>query len=182
VVAGALAAGATLVLPHETRAGRGLLLVLVMSLAAASGLAAIAPVQKVRVLAAHDFAVTPEARRAFQWHWNRAYRSADEDLARLARGGDVVPGPMFVFGDPVLLLRANRSQAVPILGWGPEFLDDRAWRELHADLRAVRPAYIVVEDDIRAITRERYPAVLEFIESTYVVAFRGASGTWYVRP
>ena len=84
-----------------------------------------------------------------------------------------------MFGDPVLLLRAHRPQVVPILGWGPELLDDRAWRELDADLRSTAPPYIVVDDYVGSIIRRRYPAIIDWIESSYDVAFDGASGTWY---
>jgi hypothetical protein len=182
VVAGIAAAAAAMGLARHARARRQALLLVPAALGAAMGLAVLAPVQKVRLLMAHDFALTTEARLEYQRAWNHAYRAADEDLDRL-RSGEVLPGPLYVFGDPVLLLRANRPQAVPILGWGPEFLDGRAWRELHADLRAAMPPYIVVAGgDVESTIRLRYPDVLAWIQSTYDVAFVGASGTWYVRP
>jgi hypothetical protein len=80
----------------------------------------------------------------------------------------------------VLLLRADRPQAVPILGWGPEFLDTREWRELYSGLQTTLPPCIVVDEYARSIIRSRYPAIIEFIESRYEVAFIGESGTWYV--
>jgi hypothetical protein len=157
-----------------------LIQILVAVLAVSVGLTAIAPADKVRALAEHDLALTVRAREEYRWSWSDAYRAADEDLDVL-RSSRVLPGPIYVFGDPVLLLRAHRPQAVPILGWGPEFLDGRAWRELEADLRATEPSYIVVDDYVGSIIIRRYPTILEWIEASYAIAFVGASGTWYAR-
>jgi hypothetical protein len=149
------------------------------ALAVSIGLAAIGRVHKLHVLTEHDFALTLEARRDFQRALNHSYLAVDQDLETLWRG-DVLPGPIYVFGDPVLLLRANRPQAVSILGWGPEFLDTRAWQELHADLASALPPHVIVDRYLESDIRSRYPAIMELIESKYTIAFVGASGTWYV--
>jgi hypothetical protein len=156
-----------------------LLHVVSAALAVTVGLAAIAPANKLRWLWQYNFALTIDSRTAFQWSWNYAYKAADEDLAIL-QSGDVLPGPFYVFGDPVLLVRANRSQAVSIPGWGPDFLDNRAWRELHSELRSALPPYIIVNKFSESAIRSRYPTIMDMIESRYRVAFVGASGTWYV--
>jgi hypothetical protein len=166
---------------RRPRAGPWLLYVLIASLVVAVGLTVIAPLDKVRALAEHDLALTVRARQEYQWSWSDAYRAADDDLEVL-RNGRVLSGSFYVFGDPVLLLRAHRPQPVPIQGWGPEFLDARAWRELDEDLRALVPSYIVVDDYVGSIIRRRYPAIIDWIESRYDVAFVGASGTWYAFP
>ncbi len=179
VVIGATAGiGAALVTgrPHTKRL---MLWVVAAALAISIGLAAIGPVNKLRALVNHNFAMTVETRTAFQQSWNDSYRAADNDLEVL-RSGDVLPGAFYVFGDPVLLLRANRRQAISILGWGCEFLDRRAWQELHAELRMALPPYIIVEAYSESVIRRRYPAIMQLIESQYKVAFLGASGTWYV--
>jgi hypothetical protein len=163
------------------RAGPWLVYVLLASLTVAVGLMAVAPLDKVRALVEHDLALTVRARQEYQWSWSDAYRAADADLEVL-RNGRVLPGPLYVFGDPVLLLRAHRPQPIPIQGWGPEFLDARAWRELDSDLRSTVPSYIIVDDYVRSVIRRRYPAIIDWIESRYDVAFVGASGTWYAYP
>ncbi len=163
----------------RSRMRRGTVQVLSAALAVSLGLAMIVPVNKFRMLMKHDFALTVAARTELRQSWNYSYRAADDDLVRLRRG-IVRPGPFYVFGDPVLLLRADRPQAVPILGWGPEFLDTRAWLELYSGLQTTLPPYIVVDDYDRSIIRSRYPAIIAFIESRYEVAFIGESGTWYV--
>jgi hypothetical protein len=179
VVGGCAAIGAELLTMHP-RPRRAMLMVLGAALAVSVGLAAIAPVNKLRELIAHDFALTADARTHFQQSLNHSYRAADEDLAVLRRGHQL-PGPFYVFGDPVLLLRANRPQAVPVLGWGPEFLDGKAWHELYSDLRSTLPSYIIVDSYIESFIRRRCPAIMELIAARYEVAFVGASGTWYVR-
>jgi hypothetical protein len=179
VVIGVGAAMGAELLAMRPRARRGLVHVLSAALAVSVGLAAIAPSHKLGALMQHDFALTIDGRAAFQRSWNDSYRAADEDLQVLRRG-KVLPGPFYVFGDPVLLLRANRPQAVAIPGWVPEFLDSRAWQELYSDLRSTLPRYIIVDSYTESIIRSRHPVIMEFIESKYRVAFMGASGAWYV--
>ena len=154
-----------------------MLVIVVAALGATVGLAAIAPVRKIQLLAEGDFALTRAARTEFQRSLNYSYRAADQDLETLSRG-EGLPRSLYVFGDPVLLLRANRPQAVAILGWGPKVLDEKAWRELDSELRSTLPQYIVVDRYIESVIRGRYPAIMHSIESRYRIAFIGASGTW----
>jgi hypothetical protein len=154
--------------------------VLAAALGLAFGLISIAPAGKIRMLVAHDLALTTQAREEYRRSWSAAYRAADADLAVL-RTDDVSIGSVYVFGDPVIFLRANRPQPVPIPGWGPDFLDGRAWHELERDLRSTMPQYIVVDDHAESLMRLRYPPMLPFIESMYDVAMVGESGRWYVR-
>lgn len=180
IAVGSCAAVAVVMLARRARIARPMLLLLLTALIASFGLAAIAPVNKLQALIEHDFALHTEARVAFQGSWNPAYRAAHEDLAHL-HSGDVLPGPLYVFGDPVVLLRSGRPQAAAMHGWGPEKLLPRAWQELHRDLRSASPPYIVVDGSSESIIRVRDPALMEFIEARYEPAFVGASGTWYVR-
>ena len=179
VVTGGAAGAVAGVLTWHARTRQRLLQTCSMAIAVALGLTAIVPVNKVRTLMAHGFALTSGAREDFQRAWNHTYRAADEDLAILEQT-EPLPGAIFVFGDPIVLLRSARPQAVPILGWGPEFLDRKAWQQLHADLAATLPPYIVVNPRIERMIRDDYPPMMELIESRYDVAFVGATGTWYV--
>ena len=110
-----------------------------------------------------------------------AFRVDQNRLANRFRQHLRLPGPFHVFGDQVLVLRANRRLAVPIPGCGPWFLDDRAWREMHSDLRSTLPPYIIVEAHVESYVRSRSPAIMDLIASRYNVAFVGQFGTWYVR-
>jgi hypothetical protein len=149
-------------------------------LSISAGVAAVAPIRKADVLAEHDFAASVEARAELRRSLNDAYLAADRDLEALRRDG-AVPGPIYVFGDPIVILRSLRTQGAPIPGWGPEFLDTRAWRELYGDLRSRPPAYIVVDRYVGSFVESRFPKIMSFIRSAYEVAFVGESGTWYRR-
>jgi len=168
-------AGVTSVL-HDRWACRAL----IGGLAIAVGVVAVEPGIKLRSLVNHDFALTVRTRAEFRASWNTVYRAVDTDLATLRRS-DPSPGPMYVLGDPLIPLRANRPQAVPMLGWGPEIFDDRAWTELEADLRTTLPRYIVIDPFPASLIRSRHPALMRFVRSSYRVEFVGRSGTWYVR-
>jgi hypothetical protein len=158
---------------------RWMLQVSLAALAISIGLIAIAPVKKTDSLMHHDFALTVDARADLRQSWNSDYGAVDADL-EVIRQGHMLPGPIYVLGNPLVLLRANRAQAVPILGWGPEIFDDRAWSELESDLRSTLPPYIVVNEFSQALIRSRHPDLMMFIRSRYKIAFIGASGTWYV--
>lgn len=178
ILVGASAGIAALLFVHGEGARRVTLWVLLAMLAISAGVAAVAPIRKADVLAEHDFAASVEARAELRRSLNHAYLAADRDLEALRRDGDV-PGPIYVFGDPIVILRSHRSQGAPIPGWGPEFLDTRAWRELYGDLRSRPPAYIVVDGYVGSFVESRYPKILSFIRSAYEVALVGESGTWY---
>jgi hypothetical protein len=178
VVIGVIAGAAVGSLASRAKAGRRMVQVLVMALAVSLGLAAIVPVDKFRTLMTHDFALTVESRADLRRAWAYSYQAADADLEVLS-SRHIQLGSLYVFGDPVLFLRANRPQAVAILGWGPELYDARAWRELDSELRSTLPSYIVVDRFPGSLIRSRYPPLMEFIRSRYRVSFVGASGTWY---
>jgi hypothetical protein len=179
VVIGAAAGIGVGVFVAPPRASRLMQQVLLLVLGVSVGLTATTPVDKFRSLMEHDFGLSVQDREEFRRSTYGAYRAADEDLEVLRRNS-VVPGPLYVFGDPVLLLRANRSQAVPLHGWGTEFYDRRAWEELYSDLRSTSPPYIVVDDRAESNIRHRYPAIMHLITSRYEVWFQGSSGRWYV--
>jgi hypothetical protein len=180
ILLGASAGIAALVLVHGAGARRVTLWLLLAMLSISAGVAAVAPIRKADVLAEHDFAASVEARAELRRSLNDAYLAADRDLEALRRDG-AVPGPIYVFGDPIVILRSLRTQGAPIPGWGPEFLDTRAWRELYGDLRSRPPAYIVVDRYVGSFVESRFPKIMSFIRSAYEVAFVGESGTWYRR-
>jgi hypothetical protein len=160
------------------RARRWSAQVLMAALAVSVGLTAIAPIHKFRALKGHGFALTDEARASFRRSWSGTYDAVDKDLERF--GARLLPGPLHVFGDPVILFRANRAPAIPFLGQDPKAYDSRAWREMDSDLRSTLPPNIIVNGYHASIIRNRFPAIMEWIESRYKVAFVGASGTCYV--
>ena len=86
-----------------------------------------------------------------------------------------------MFGDPILLLRANRPQAVAV----PDGARS-CWTAGHGGswtptCASTLPPYIIVDRFSEPFVRSRSPGLMEWIESSYKVAFVGANGTWYVR-
>ena len=135
------------------------------------------PSTSSRALNRHDFALTAQSRREFRHSWNPAYQAADEDLDVLRRT-EVLPGPFFVFGDPILLLRANRAQAISVPGMGPRLVPGQQGMA-GARLRiALRGASLHRRRQLQRAVRPEpvLPASMERIESNGEVAFVGASG------
>jgi Dolichyl-phosphate-mannose-protein mannosyltransferase len=108
VIGGCAAIGTELL--AGPRARRWCVYVLVAALAISVGLTAIGPIHKFHVLKTHDFALTEEARASFRRSWNGAYDAVDRDLERF--GARLLPGPLHVCGDPVILFRADRAPAI----------------------------------------------------------------------
>jgi hypothetical protein len=160
------------------RAHRWSVQVLVATLGVSVGLSAIGPIHKFGALMRHDFRLSDDARASFRWGWSGTYKDADTDLERF--GARLLPRPLHVFADPVVLFRANRAPAIPFLGQDPKSYDRRAWQEMDSDLRSTLPPNIIVNGYHASIIRSRFPAIMEWIESRYKVAFVGASGTYYV--
>ncbi len=173
-----ICAGMGVELLRGRRAQQWSVQLLTASLGVSVGLTAIRPIHKLRVLSSHDFAVTAEAGGSFRRFWSGAYNAADTDLERF--GDRLLPGPLHVFADPVVLFRSNRAPAIPFLGHDPHSYDTRAWREIDRDLRSALPPNIIVDPYHASVIRNRFPAIMELIESRYKVAFVGASGTCYV--
>jgi len=123
ILVGASAGIAALILVHGAGARRVALWVLLAMLAISAGAAAVAPIRKADVLAEHDFAASVEARAELRRSLNQAYLAADRDLEALRRDG-AVPGPIYVFGDPIVIRvptvrRALRSPGGDRSSWIP---------------------------------------------------------------
>jgi hypothetical protein len=89
------------------------------------------------------------------------------------------PGPIYVFGDPTILLLTGRPQAIPLQGsaWG--FFLPSQWRELPRDLRAARPVWIFLEASSRSLLEGRSQETLALLASNYHVVWDTPYGRWY---
>jgi len=98
------------------------------------------------------------------------------------------PGPIYVFGHPVLYHLAGRQPAVPILVWGTS-PPAGTWGRLMRELEAAAPPYVLVHEEyLRPMTghnptmvREGALRVRSHLADMYVELSTGESGTWYVR-
>jgi hypothetical protein len=130
-------------------------------------------------LVQNDLALTVAGREGFRSAYMAEYRLADQSVA-FVRAPDAADGDIYVFGNPIYLMRSGRDQAIPMHGWSPEFNDERAWEEIRTDLAAEMPRYVLIDDFSMEIISERSPETLSFLESRYDLLRRDPGDvTWY---
>lgn len=89
---------------------------------------------------------------------------------------------IYVFGNPNWMLEFDRPQAIPIHGWAWEFMLQRQWAALPAQLRAARPKYIYVDAYYAALIESKAPAVASIIKDDYQPVLQTTEpGRWYRR-
>lgn len=108
------------------------------------------------------------------------YEEIWQDTRFLARA-DAVPGPIYVFGDPLYLQLSGRSQAIPTHGWSWEMLLDSQWAALPDDLAAAAPAYVFLDEDYRDLVEDRAPTVSTWLGARYESIGGVGDGAWYRR-
>jgi len=107
------------------------------------------------------------------------YARASEAAAFLATHAPA--GPVYVFGDPTILLLDGRASALRIQGsaWG--FFLPEQWRSLPTDLRAAAPGWVFVEEPTRLLIEEHSPETAALLRRDYQVAWDSPYGRWYER-
>ncbi len=106
-----------------------------------------------------------------------ALRAANEVASRVPPRS-----PVYVFGDPRILLLLNARQGAEITGWSMEMQPASVWRELDRELTRSRPPFVFVDPtfaDVLAGTPEA-AGVLDLLARQYQVFARTAEGTWYL--
>ncbi len=134
-------------------------------------------VPKARELAAHAPRLSAgefDYQRAIDDRYEAAWRTT-----AFLREKDAAPGAIYVFGDPLMLLMAGRSQASPVHGWAWEIQPPPVWRRVAGDLRRVQPPYIFVAAAEDSLIADRGEGVRGLLSETYAVRARDGSGTWY---
>ncbi len=92
------------------------------------------------------------------------------------------PGPIYVFGNPLIYVLANRPQAIAMTSWASYLHPPSIWARLDNELSAARPIYIfVLEDRGVDISSARSPNISLTLARDYVEAARTVDGTWYRR-
>ena len=78
------------------------------------------------------------------------------------------------------MLEFDRPQAIPIHGWAWEFMLQRQWAALPAQLLAARPKYIYVDAYYAALIESKAPAVASIIKDDYQPVLQSTEpGRWY---
>ena len=88
---------------------------------------------------------------------------------------------LFVMGDPRIYQFLGKTQAVPIHGWGLEFISNSLWRQLEADLRLKEPSAVFVASFYRGWISDNSSGIAAWLQSDYVASAETPSGTWYLR-
>jgi hypothetical protein len=137
-------------------------------------------VRKFGYLLKEDLAWRPEARARYRAAVSEPYATAARDASFLAEPGSV-PGPIFVFGDPLYYVVSGRRQAIPLNGWFMEMAPAAQWREVARQLGDARPPYVFVAAIEAALIRQHSDELSALLASAYRELRRSPAGIWYIR-
>jgi hypothetical protein len=113
-------------------------------------------------------------------------REVNPDYARIADDvaavrSDDPAGPIYVFGSPLYYLHFDRTQAIPMHGWGWEFAVEEQWRALPHQLADGKPAFIYVSREVRPLIERRSPETSAFLSANYTLIKQDAFGSFHRR-
>ena len=89
------------------------------------------------------------------------------------------PGPVFVFGNPQILVYSGRSQAIPLRGWALYSVLDEQWAAYPSLLKDARPVYVFIGEGGQPDIERRSPATMALLSERYRPFWKGAAGEWY---
>lgn len=89
------------------------------------------------------------------------------------------PGPIYVFGDPNILLLSRRPQVIREQGSAWAFYGDKHWHDLAERLTATRPVWIFVETKMRPVLEQMSPGTVSLLARDYRVVWDEPYGRWY---
>jgi len=134
----------------------------------------------LRVARERPFASTAALQR-YRVATSTEYADAAIDAALPVRAGSD-SGPIYVFGNPLIYVLANRAQAVAMTSWASYLDPPSVWARLDNELSAVRPNYIfVLRDRSDEISSARSPRISATLSRDYVKSAQTMDGTWYMR-
>ena len=137
-------------------------------------------IRKVGYLLKEAPAWQPEARQRYREALNAEYETASQEVAFLIGPGSL-PGPIFVFGNPLYYLISGRRQAIALNGWFMEVAPAAQWREATRQLGEARPPYMFVASLEEGLIRQHSKELAFLITTAYRPLRHGPRGTWYVR-
>lgn len=133
-----------------------------------------------RLASARHALAEPRPLMAYQDRRSPAYRRWHSELAFLS-DPSAVTGPVYVFGNPLVLWLGHREQAGAINGWSWRKFVKPLWDRLPGQLATSRPAYVLVEAQYDGLLQERSPATMTLLRERYKVRDSTSRGTWYER-
>lgn len=108
---------------------------------------------------------------------SREYRELTEDAAFLS-SSDARPGPIFVFGNPLIYTISGRQQALVRNGWGFEVTLQSHWGELADELANKAPVYVFLDDGYAPLVTAKAPEARRVLSQSYRELKRTADGVW----
>jgi hypothetical protein len=99
--------------------------------------------------------------------------------AALVRDTQLSTDPIYVLGNPLIYYLSDRTQAVAINGWSPEWLLDEQWNELALSLRVKQPTYIFVDWRDNPSVADRGQAFVRVLDDKYHQVAETPHGEWY---
>jgi hypothetical protein len=116
---------------------------------------------------------------AYRREVNADYARIADDVAAVR--SDEPAGPIYVFGSPLYYLHFDRTQAIPMHGWGWEFAVDEQWRALPHQLASGKPAFVYVSREVRPLIEQRSPETSAFLRANYRLIRQDAFGSFHRR-
>lgn len=139
-----------------------------------------APLLRRAVAVASALPFTPARAHAHRLAHDRRYGRAWATTGFL-READAREGAIYVFGDPLLPLLADRPAASAIHGFAWELQPPGMWERLAADLETRRPEYVFVAESYLPLIGERGTGVAALLERAYRPHSVAGAGRWYER-
>ena len=117
---------------------------------------------------------------AFQRAVSPRYEQIRHSTAFL-REDDAVPGPIYVFGDPLMHTLSRRASASSVHGWAWELQPPVIWQRLESELVSEPPMFIFAEPTYDAMISRQSPGLRAMLDRDYSVHAVDELGTWYAR-
>lgn len=134
---------------------------------------------KARNLAAYSH-LAGARDHAFQRAVSAQYASLWASTAFL-RDPASTPGPIYVFGDPLIQRLAQRPSAGSVHGWAWEIQPEAIWRRLEGELVAQPPAFVFADEVHDSMITANAPRLRALLDARFTPRNRAEEGTWYAR-
>jgi hypothetical protein len=118
--------------------------------------------------------------RRYQQQISTTYRDIWQET-RFLLDTEALPGPLYVFGNPLYLFLSGREQAIPLQGWSWELNPPSLWDTLAQQLATALPVYIFVDHVYADLIATQSPQTKALLDTAYTPVETTAHGVWYRR-
>ena len=128
--------------------------------------------------------------------WGEEYRKAIDakywaywNSTHFLRESTAIPGDIYIFGDPMMLMLSGRKQApIPLNGWGLWTTVASQWRQLPVWFKETYVPYIFIATENLPLIQSRSPELIKLLKNSYKKLWEvgpehsagpWVAGTWY---